>query len=750
MVKAQVSMEFLSVLAMSLVVILVIAVLAQQQINTLQQQKNAQDTQNSLLDLSSAAKSVYSQGEGSRQLVYVNLPSDYDPNGSVVGNNSITLKSAGTDYVALENFAVHGYLPQTSGMQWVWVVSEGDWVRIGEAMMEFDKNSIFLVMNSNSTASYSFSVTNVWTSGINISTTTTWANSDVSMSGVPASISLPANNSHAINLQFSSSSNSSGIYSGQIVFLAKDANNLTDNVDIPVTVEVVASGQQPYPTSDIQGPLIVDIYQAPTPAVLGQPLAIYVNATDSMTGNSTITGCQIDADNANNWHSMLPVDGAYNSPTELSVFNYTSGFDLGPHTVRAKCTDFYNNTGPTAYYYFNVSQADTLGPIVIQMTHPTNPTTLSNITLGGIATDVYTGDSNVSGCSVKVGNNGAWYPAAAFGSPWNTSATQNFTFNAGPFLVGNYNVYYQCMDSLGNIGGIYNDSFGVVDVDLMLAIDQSGSMVWTFTNASSASAVNAASTGWSNVENITVPVTSGNMANLTVAVKASTANCLVSYNATINGATVGTGNTTSTSYTTITSSINVASYQAPYVLTLWLKRNASGCTAYNDFLSVTQLPYKENAVEASADTFLNVSGNNIQAGLVTFSTTATTVQTLALMTPANQAALYASINGLPTPTGSTCLQCGLQNACAELVSSRSRPTANKVAVLLTDGVENVGNAIDGAEYCRANNVTVYTIGIGGDVNDTELTDIALLTYGNYYFAPNAATLTAIFDSIGRH
>jgi hypothetical protein len=46
-------------------------------------------------------------------------------------------------------------------------------------------------------------------------------------------------------------------------------------------------------------------------------------------------------------------------------------------------------------------------------------------------------------------------------------------------------------------------------------------------------------------------------------------------------------------------------------------------------------------------------------------------------------------------------------------------------------------------------VTVYTIGLGSDVNDTELTNIALLTYGKYYFAPDAATLQAIFQSIGR-
>ena len=114
----------------------------------------------------------------------------------------------------------------------------------------------------------------------------------------------------------------------------------------------------------------------------------------------------------------------------------------------------------------------------------------------------------------------------------------------------------------------------------------------------------------------------------------------------------------------------------------------------------------------------------------------------------NQTALYTAINGL-TPGGSTCIECGLDNAEAELTSVRARAGASKVIVLLTDGVSNVGNSVNGATLCRDNNITVYTIGYGSDVNDTELTNIALLTYGNYYFAPNVVTLNSIFQNIGR-
>ena len=41
------------------------------------------------------------------------------------------------------------------------------------------------------------------------------------------------------------------------------------------------------------------------------------------------------------------------------------------------------------------------------------------------------------------------------------------------------------------------------------------------------------------------------------------------------------------------------------------------------------------------------------------------------------------------------------------------------------------------------------IGFWYDVNEEELTNIALLTNGEYYFAPDEETLVNIFNSLGR-
>ncbi|NYZ74536.1 VWA domain-containing protein [Candidatus Micrarchaeota archaeon] len=758
--NAQASVEFLLILAVSMVVIMMIVILAQQQITTVQAEKDSMDAQNSLLDLSSAAREVYAQGEGSKKLVFIRLPSSYEPSRSFVGNKSIQIRAAGTDHVSVENFNVRGYLPGTPGGHWVWVTSEGNRVRIGLAMMELDKNRIYVVMDSNSSASRSFSIKNAWVRNISVETATTWTTADVQMSGVPSAFQLSVNGSELINVQFASSAESAGFYIGAIELDASDGTGAVETVTVPVTVEVINPNQPLLPVKDIQGPIITNIYQVPTPAVKTQPLAIYVNATDSLTGNHTISGCQIDADNSGNWQTMLPVDGAYDQVTELSVFNYTSGFTLGPHTVRAKCTDFLNNTGPLAYYYFNVSEADQLGPIVIQMYHTDYATTISNISVGGIATDAYTGGNDVSGCNVKV-DSGGWHPATPGDGTWN-STTENFTYNVGPVAVGIHSVYYQCNDSVGNVGGIYNDTFGVVDVDLMLVLDRSGSMAWNVTNATNSAIVSASSTGWSSVKTLSVTAKNGELANLTTEIRSSTSNCLTSFNVTIGGVQVATGNTTSTSYVYFNNSINITNVYPPFTVTLWLKRNATGCTAYNGDFSIQQAPIKMAAAQNGSEIFLDIAGNQVQAGLVSFSTSATTNEQLAMMTPSNQGHLKDAIDAL-TASGTTCIECGLTNACTELNSSRSRPTASKVVVLLTDGVGNVckdtgsctgtecmGCSVAGAVYCRDRDVTVYTIGFGNDVDESELTNIALLTGGDYYFAPNVATLTAIFQSIGRH
>jgi hypothetical protein len=352
----------------------------------------------------------------------------------------------------------------------------------------------------------------------------------------------------------------------------------------------------------------------------------------------------------------------------------------------------------------------------------------------------------MQGCQVKM-DSGPWDDADASDGAYD-GPTESVIYSLGPVRTGFHTISWQCTDAMNNTGGVYNDSFGVVDADVMLVIDKSGSMAWNVTNATGSAVVSAASTGWSWAKNLTVTQKNGNVANLSVELQASADKCLVSYEARIGSTVIASGSTTSRSYTFLASSADVSGQSPPYTISLWLKRNASGCTAYSRGISLQQSPTKMYAAQTSAKTFINIVNNATQAGLVSFSTSASTGKTLASMGPANKTALNNAIDAIAV-TGSTCIECGLDNAVNELISSRGRSTANRVIILLTDGTGNSGDSISGAVFARNNNVTVYTIGLGSDVDDTELTNIALLTYGDYYFAPNAETLTQIFMSIGK-
>ena len=89
---------------------------------------------------------------------------------------------------------------------------------------------------------------------------------------------------------------------------------------------------------------------------------------------------------------------------------------------------------------------------------------------------------------------------------------------------------------------------------------------------------------------------------------------------------------------------------------------------------------------------------------------------------------------------------------AELTSARSRyPNSTRVEILMTDGQNNIDppNPNSEAATARDDSIIIYTIGFGGDADADQLTNIALLTYGKYYYAPDAATLTYIYSHIGQ-
>ncbi|MBI5045293.1 MAG: VWA domain-containing protein [Candidatus Levybacteria bacterium] len=116
--------------------------------------------------------------------------------------------------------------------------------------------------------------------------------------------------------------------------------------------------------------------------------------------------------------------------------------------------------------------------------------------------------------------------------------------------------------------------------------------------------------------------------------------------------------------------------------------------------------------------------------------------------------------------GGTCIECGLDAAIKDFAPNQ-RDGIKNVAVMLTDGgatqfiggkpssdvanqAEAQQRALDKAiSIHNTYDVTFYTIGFGTDAKDQLLTNIATYSGGLYFFAPDAATLDAIYTKIAQ-
>jgi Mg-chelatase subunit ChlD len=150
------------------------------------------------------------------------------------------------------------------------------------------------------------------------------------------------------------------------------------------------------------------------------------------------------------------------------------------------------------------------------------------------------------------------------------------------------------------------------------------------------------------------------------------------------------------------------------------------------------------AVEA-AHTFvdlLTLPGD--QATIVSFNREAEVVQALT----GDQAALHAGLDRLEPKVG-TRIDRGIEAATTELTSERAIAENNQVMILLTDGrSSSVEDSVvrEKADEAKVAGITIYTIGLGDDVDEELLREIA--TYPEYAFlAPTAEELEQIYRDI---
>ncbi len=177
----------------------------------------------------------------------------------------------------------------------------------------------------------------------------------------------------------------------------------------------------------------------------------------------------------------------------------------------------------------------------------------------------------------------------------------------------------------------------------------------------------------------------------------------------------------------------------------------------NDNIGTTT---KLASAKVAANSFMDIIAQNAnnKVGLVTFSTTAT--QNSGLTN--NFSSVKSQITNI-SASADTCTECGVKTANQE-IAANGRAGMKKVVILLTDGKANVvsGNSnqvnTSVAEQKTLAAVTsghtasetiFYTIGLGNDVNQSFLQNIATSTGGKYFFSPTNDQLTAIYTEISQ-
>ncbi|MEN1678868.1 MAG: vWA domain-containing protein [Planctomycetota bacterium] len=97
--------------------------------------------------------------------------------------------------------------------------------------------------------------------------------------------------------------------------------------------------------------------------------------------------------------------------------------------------------------------------------------------------------------------------------------------------------------------------------------------------------------------------------------------------------------------------------------------------------------------------------------------------------------------------GNTYIEQGIKTGAKELISSRARVGAEKVLIVLTDGHENVGSAVNGAIDCANNQIQCHTITFSDDADQTLMSQVADTGGGRHMHAATEQELIDAFRTM---
>ena len=156
----------------------------------------------------------------------------------------------------------------------------------------------------------------------------------------------------------------------------------------------------------------------------------------------------------------------------------------------------------------------------------------------------------------------------------------------------------------------------------------------------------------------------------------------------------------------------------------------------------SKLVFAKQAALEFVDVFQLDQSSDHRIGLVAFSDYAKMLVEL----DDNSKNLKEGINKL-YPEGATAMGDGISIATQSL-SENTRPDAQKIIVLLSDGMSNTGlHPLSAAGTARENDITIFSVGYGYNADAWTLKAVASVTHGKYYNALTGQDLADVFNEI---
>jgi hypothetical protein len=457
-------MEFLIILSVTLLALLVFMSLSQSESADVGLEKERTDAYNSVRTLGAAADEVYSQGAGARKKVDIEIPAGFVRNESFISKNAIKMRAAGNDYIEIKDFEVFGSFPSSSGPTQIWVESVGDRVKIGNAIIEVDRESINLIMGHDDSRTETFSVTNLINSSLLVKISADWNHENISMGMASDSFVLPSYGADVSTLSFKSSKSVyTGFYSGSLNVTAYDSLS-AQSVSVPITVEIAR-------TMIPEGgpPLVV------VPSIFNATLRQGQSTTKTfqVCTNSETTLETIEFSSSENWpgswvSQMEPLSRQEPSVCQAKTLRLDIPVDAAADTWRGYVyvKGDLEEAEDVIVLDINVmnviNRSDNIGPEVTEIVvYPS----MRNIFVGDpvsikvSANDSAYGNNSIVSCEVKIDNIGGYNSIPALDGIYNEVAEDAGIRYANGFDHGLHEVRARCIDANGNVGDFKSKEF---------------------------------------------------------------------------------------------------------------------------------------------------------------------------------------------------------------------------------------------------------------------------------------------------